>query len=88
MYSVQDYVYFVITVSVHIPLVPADARSVPKQGSAPPPPTARESPTAIEGADIKKMSASTNSLEKSGGVQSSVTKRIKGQICLTDNSLM
>jgi len=68
----------VITACVHIPLVPADARSVPKQGSAPPPPTARDSPTAVEGADIKKISASTDSLEKSGGLQSSVTRRIKG----------
>ena len=70
---------------------PVDTRNVPKQGSAPPPPTARDSTTASEKADIKKMSASTDSLEKSGGLQSSVTKRIKGQhhpfhkdTCLTD----
>ncbi|XP_065916103.1 ankyrin repeat domain-containing protein SOWAHA-like [Dysidea avara] len=56
---------------------PVDTRNVPKQGSAPPPPTARDSTTASEKADIKKMSASTDSLEKSGGLQSSVTKRIK-----------
>jgi len=58
---------------------PTEPRAALKQGSAPPPPTARESPTSYEGANAKKMSASTDSLEKSGGLQSSVTKRIKGQ---------